>query len=120
MGTKRTICTGQTRCVFPLPTGKLYSKNCVSPEHFSLWLRLHLLFFITIWGSIWINTVSWAEVSTSPERLAPSQFQLQEDLTRFPQGIVGSQLQVLEDPSGSATLDQILRRSDEFHNSLAR
>src|SRR5262249_24084556 len=48
-----------------------------------------------------------AEVSNCPERITARQLQLQDELTRFPQGITGSQPQVLEDSSGGATLDQI-------------
>lgn len=109
MSTQRTRCTDQTCHAPPWPTRKLDYRNHVLPGHplLGLWLRLSLLFFITIWGGLWVSTVSWAD-SGFPESVGTGQLHLREDLTRFPQGVAGSQLQVLEDPSGSATLDQIL------------
>src|SRR5262245_19024963 len=85
-----------------------------------LWLLLQTLLFVIFLTNIRAATGSSAEVTNLLASAATGQLQLREDLTRFPQGVAGSRLQVLEDSSGNATLEQIRSLRDDFQNVLAR
>ncbi len=116
MNTKKTVGASQNCCdsLWPLrklPFGRHALREQKLPE---LWLLWKFLLLVAVFWSVWLCPGSWAAASHLPESIGASAPPLQEDLARFPHGVAGSQLQVLEDPTGSTTLDQILKQRDHF------
>src|SRR5262245_24517673 len=118
MSTKTTVRTQFSGYTLPRLIAKAYANMHLLLRR-SLSLQIILL-VVTVLANVWAATVSWAAVTNLADSRATGQLHLQEDLARFPQGVASSQLQVLEDPSGSATLDQILQRGGEFRDVLTR
>src|SRR5216684_7552372 len=107
MSVKRTVGTSQNcfASLWPLKKSQ-FGKHAMREHPLSWpWLLRKSLLLIAVFWSVWLCTGSWAAASHLSESIVASSLLLQEDLARFPHDVAGSQLQVLEDPTGSATLD---------------